>query len=346
MADHYQYLASLGMIVFVSAGAAWLLERWGLWRRPGGYLLCLGLLAILASLTFRQSQMYADSETLYRRTIAANPDCWLAHNNLGNIMANRRQFDEAIACCRRALALKPDSEEAHNNLGQALLGCGRLDEAIAHFHKALRIQPNYGQAHYNLAVALSRQGKMSEALAQRREVIRLCPNEVAVLNDTAWMLATCTDARIRDGAEAVELAERAANISGGRDATILGTLAAAYAEAGRFSEAVKTARPGPGPRRATETANVGRRLAATNRVVRDRPAVPPGTDNGTSLILDGNRSRRPPDRPRRHRRRRGGVATAWALRRLARSKPVNKFGLRKAVTGSARTPPNPSFPVR
>ena len=108
------------MIALASAGAALLLERWGLWRRPGGYVLCLGLLAILAGLTFRQSRMYADIETLYRTTIAANPDCWMAHNNLGLLLAGSGQFDEAIVEYRKALEIKPDYAAAHNNLGNAL----------------------------------------------------------------------------------------------------------------------------------------------------------------------------------------------------------------------------------
>ena len=96
-----------GSSLLASAGAALLLERWGLWRRPGGYVLCLGLLAILAGLSFRQSRMYADVETLYRTTIASNPDCWMAHNNLGLVLAGRGRIDEAIVEYQKALTIKP-----------------------------------------------------------------------------------------------------------------------------------------------------------------------------------------------------------------------------------------------
>jgi protein O-mannosyl-transferase len=411
VANHYQYLAGLGIITLVASGAALLLDRWGLWGRPGGYALCLVPLAILAGLTWQQSRMYSDLETLYRTTIAENPGCWMAHDNLGVVLArrgqadeamvhyrksmelkpdyiaaynnlgmaltDRGQFDEAIVYYRKALEIKPGDSESHNNLGLALAGRGRLDDAMAEYGKALDINPNYGEAHNNLGLALRSRGQLDEAMAEyrkaleinpdntaahnnlaaalaasgqlddaivhyrkalqlspqsvefhynlahalanrgefdemmaeygkaleikpdyaeahnnlgvalvgrgrleeaivhfqtalkikpdyaearnnlgvvqsrreeiskglaaRRESLRSRPNDLALLNETAWMLATDPNASIRNGAEAVELAERAARLSDGREAAIIGTLAAAYAEAGRFSEAVKTA---------------------------------------------------------------------------------------------------------
>ena len=100
VADHFQYLASLGIITLVSASAALALTRWRLWNRPGGYIMCLALLAILAGLTWQQSQMYADAETLYRTTIAENSDCWVAYNDLGKVLDDCGQVDEAVALFR------------------------------------------------------------------------------------------------------------------------------------------------------------------------------------------------------------------------------------------------------
>jgi len=117
--------------------------------------------------------MYTNIELLYQTTIDRNPECWLAHNNLGNVLEGR----------------------------------GQIDEAIAHYKKALEIKPNYAEAHNNLA----------------------------------WVLATCPKPSLRNGAAAVALAEGAAKLSGRQEPEILDTLAAAYAEAGRFSEAVQTA---------------------------------------------------------------------------------------------------------
>ncbi len=120
---------------------------------------------------------------------------------------------------------------------------GEVEEAIPHFEKALSLNPALADAHYFLGVALYYfRGEATAALAHWREVLRLDPNSVATLNQVAHVLAACPDASIRNGAQAVELAERARQISGGQDPALLDTLAAAYAEAGRFLDAIATAR--------------------------------------------------------------------------------------------------------
>ncbi len=163
VADHFQYLASLGIITLFSAGVALLLERAVGWGRIMGQMGCLALLAALAVLSWRQSRMYADIETLYRTTIDRNPDCWMAYNNLGNALAGRGRLDEAIAHYQKALEIKPDYAAAHNNLGLILVGRGQFDEAVAHFGKALEIQPGLAVAHYDLGTALAGRGRVDEA---------------------------------------------------------------------------------------------------------------------------------------------------------------------------------------
>ena len=158
VANHYQYLASLGPIILAAAGAALLFARWQPWPRRAGYAVSLVMLAVLAGLTWRQSQMYGDIETLYGKTIAENPDCWLAHGNLGVVLAGRGQVDEAIAHYRKSLEIKPDYALSHYNLGAAFAHLGRIDEAMAHYQKAVEIQPDYVEAHYNLGVAFVRRG--------------------------------------------------------------------------------------------------------------------------------------------------------------------------------------------
>ena len=177
----------------------------------------------------------------YRKALELKPDHAEAHNNLGFVLARRGRVDEALAEHQKALELKPDYAEAHNNLGIALAGRGRFDEAAAHFHKALELKPDYADARTNLDIARSDREEIVKALAGRRELLRSHPNDVAVLNDTAWVLATNPNASIRNGTEAVELAQRALELSGGREPAVFGTLAAAQAEAGRFAEAVETA---------------------------------------------------------------------------------------------------------
>ncbi len=123
----------------------------------------------------------------------------------------------------------------------ALLQKGKVDEAVPHFQKALQIDPRQVQTYYNLGAALYLQGKVTEALGRWREGLRMDPDYLPILNQTAWVLATCPKASVRNGPEAVELAERAVKVSAGPDPVLLDMLAAAYAEVGRFREAVQTA---------------------------------------------------------------------------------------------------------
>ncbi len=189
VANHYQYLASLGIITFVSAGIVLLLDRWRLSSRPAGYLLCLMLLAALATLTWRQSRMYADIETLYQTTIDENPACWMAHNNLGKPLAARGRRDEAMDHYRKALELKPDSELIHNNLGNALADRGQVDSAIVHYQKALEIQPDYAEAHKNLGNALARRGQVDSAIVHYQKALEIQPDFAEAHNNLGNALA-------------------------------------------------------------------------------------------------------------------------------------------------------------
>jgi tetratricopeptide (TPR) repeat protein len=179
----------------------------------------------------------------YQMALESNPDFAEVHNNLGVALARTGKVDDAIAHYRKAVDLNPEGAEFHTNLGVALVWKGNPDEAIAQFGQALKANPEFVEAHHSLGDAFYYlRGNAPAAMAQWREVLRLRPDYLAVLNQTAWLLATTPDANIRNGAEAVELAQRAARLSGGREPEVLGTLAAAYAEVGKFSEAIETSR--------------------------------------------------------------------------------------------------------
>jgi tetratricopeptide (TPR) repeat protein len=165
-----------------------------------------------------------------------------SHFNLASALAKRARYDAALAEYAKGLKLKPDYVEGRNNLGLLLAARGRDDEAIAHFQEALELKPDMANTRRNLALVLSQQGRIPEAIAQWREVIRLQPQSAVALSQLARLLATTPDASLRNASEAVELAGQAAKLSGGRDPNVLDALAAAYAEAGRFGEAVETAR--------------------------------------------------------------------------------------------------------
>jgi tetratricopeptide (TPR) repeat protein len=142
---------------------------------------------------------------------------------------------------QRALEIKPAYPEAHYNLGNFLAKQGRSTEAIEHFQKALEIKPDSTKVHYRLALALKHQGRFEAAIVHYKKVLELEPRPMLAENGLAWLLATCPDARLRNGDQAVELAQQAVQLSGGQHPEILDTLAAAYAEAGRFPEAVANA---------------------------------------------------------------------------------------------------------
>ena len=180
-----------------------------------------------------------------QKALLEEPEFAEAHYNLGIALVQKGRLDEAIVHYQKALVADPDSAEIHNNLGFALLRKGNFDEAATHFESAVAANPDFAEAHYNLGnVFYYFQGRIPEALAHWRSALRVDPDAVPVLNQTARVLATTPEASLRDGALAVTFAERAAQLSGRTNPAILDTLGAAYAEAGRFSDAVQVARRG------------------------------------------------------------------------------------------------------
>src|SRR5207237_2455813 len=142
VSDHFQYLASAGIITLVAAGAATLIARLKGFYRTAGSTVCVILLATLAALTWRHSQLFVNAEACYRATIARNPDCATAHTNLAGILLQQGRVAEAIEQDRRALALEPENALVHFNLSAALLQKGELGDATFHLQRALEIDPN------------------------------------------------------------------------------------------------------------------------------------------------------------------------------------------------------------
>jgi protein O-mannosyl-transferase len=177
----------------------------------------------------------------YQEALHINPGYADAHRNLGLALARKGRLDEAITHFQQALKIRPDFAGAHVNLGNVLLQKGRLDEAISQYQEALQIDPDNGDAQNNTGNVLLQKGNMNEAIAHFQKALQLQPANSGFQNNLAWLLATCPQAALRNGHKAVELAERANQLAGGENPTILHTLAAAYAETGRFSEAMETA---------------------------------------------------------------------------------------------------------
>ena len=342
VSDHFQYLASMGPLALVGAGITAGTDslKWKPFLRTAP---CGILLLLLGFLTWRQSAIYHNLVTLYGATLAKNPSCWMAHYNLGIVLRDQGETEQAIAHYRQAIALRPNYSEAHYNLGRALAEKGEVDDAIAHYERALAINPGDAEAHnnlgatlfltgrvdaaiaqyqkalairsdyseascnlanvllskgdidgaiagylacvaaspnqaeaqYNLASALLRKGRTDEAIdhyrktlelrpenadahtnlgsaflaknriqdaiAQYRNALAIAPENMAAQSNLAWLLATSADPSLRNGPEAVLLAEQASQHFGANRPVILRILAAAYAETGRFAEAAETA---------------------------------------------------------------------------------------------------------
>jgi tetratricopeptide (TPR) repeat protein len=201
VADHYQYLACIGPLALAAAGM-----KMGLGRvlQP---VLGAVLLIVLGILTWQQCEMYANAETLWQTTLRQNPNSWLAHNNLGTGLRQKGSVDEAIMHYQEALKIMPANESVHFNLARAFLQKGEISRAIAHFQSALEIEPADMEAQNNLA----------------------------------WLLATSAQPSLRNGEKAVQLARQANELAGGKNPVVVGTLAAALAETGRFADAVQKA---------------------------------------------------------------------------------------------------------
>ena len=181
----------------------------------------------------------------FEKALEAYPESADVHNNLGRALAMKDRLDDAMAEFQKAAELDPRSADARNNIGRILASKGRLEDAIPYFQKAVEIDPDFAEAHQFLGAALYyARGRVQEALAQWREALRVRPDFLPALNEAARVMATSSEAPARNGPEAVKLAEHAVELSGGQEAIYLDTLAAAYAEAGRFDEAVETARRG------------------------------------------------------------------------------------------------------
>jgi len=161
--------------------------------------------------------------------------------NLADALARKGRSDEAMVHYEEAIRLQPNYADAYYNRGNVLFAKGRIDEAIADWEKTLQIQPNDADAHTGLGNALLGKGSLQEAIAHYEKALALAPEDPHSRNNVAWVLATAPDASIRDGARAVGFAQAAVQLTGGREPRFLRTLAAAYAESGRFSEALAVA---------------------------------------------------------------------------------------------------------
>lgn len=265
VSDHFQYLPMIAVIAFTAAGLVKFLPS---------MIFRSGLLSALAVMTFARSEIISNNLNLWSDVLQKNPESFTAHNNLGCLMAANGKLDQAIEQFKLTLKFNPKNAPAHANLGRAFSLQHRYAEAEENFQAALKIKPADADIQEAYASSLAEQGRISEAIShlraatkteprvewelklagwlhatgsfreavgQYRTVLEREPDSVEALNNAAWLLATSPDEKIRNGTDAVKFAQRACSLTNEKNPMMLGTLAAAYAEAGRFDDAVAAA---------------------------------------------------------------------------------------------------------
>src|SRR6202035_1109338 len=156
-----------------------------------------------------------------------------------NALLKKGEVDEALVHYNRAVSEKPNDPDTRVALANALVSKGRIDDAMLHYRKLLEIQPDNAEGHNILGTVLIQQGRVKEAIEQWQETLVMHPENGNAKSNLAWVFATYPEESIRNGTRAVQLAEQAVQLSGGKNPIVLRTLAAAYAESARFKEAIE-----------------------------------------------------------------------------------------------------------
>jgi len=240
LADRYTYIPYIGLFIAIAWGAAEIARRSKFLKAlTWSVLLCA--LAVLVAATHRQTLHWRSTETLFRQAVAVTENNPMAREILAGALLEAGDLDEAEQHAGEALRLQPGFVEAEITLANILARRGNYEEAASRLAEVLRKNPRDWNTHFSLAQAFKLSGETARAIEQYRLGLRLKPEHPDALNNLAWILATHPDAALRNGSQAVELAERACALTRHRRPMLVGTLAAAYAEAGQFDKAIAAA---------------------------------------------------------------------------------------------------------
>lgn len=231
VADHFNYLPSMALLALVPA-AVMSVVRDGRGQRV---LLAAGAVG-LGALTWQQTKIYREIRTLWEDTLAKNPACWMAHNNLGTELGRQGRHKEVVAHYRAALQVKADYPDPHNNLGNELDRQGQTEAAMAEYFTAVKIQPTYSSARYNLALALMKLGRTDEAIREYQCVIEIHPHHA----DAHFNLGMVY---VRRGEFAAAIPHFTVALQSSRDPAAAHNLALALRKLGRTNEADRVVIP-------------------------------------------------------------------------------------------------------
>ena len=277
IADRFAYVPLIGLFIVIAWGVPDLVARWR-YKKIVLATTAMALLLTFTAATWFQNRYWQNSVTLfshnvnltqnnsvahnilgsalqqqgklieaishYAKALKINSNYAEAHNNLGYTLTRQNHYKEAIYHYNEALRINPTYTDAHNNLGTALIHQGNEKEAIYHYYEALKSNPKYAGAYYNLGKILLNRGKTEEAINFYRKALKFEPEMTQALYNLSWILAVYEDKKYRNGEEALKLSEKLCKITKYHEPLALDALAAAYAEAGRFKEAVLTAQKG------------------------------------------------------------------------------------------------------
>lgn len=241
MADRYTYIPLIGLFIAITWGAADILSGWR-YRRAIITIVPVVVIGACLTLAARQVRYWQNSVTLGRHALAVTVNNAPMEVVLGNGLVEQGRIKEATQHFAEALRISPDSAPALEDMALALAAQGKLPQAVDLCRAALKRHPRDVKLHHLLASTLLAQDKFSEAVAAYQMTLQVDPADSLAMNNLAWILATAPEARLRNGVAAVKLATKACRLTNYKTASFVGTLAAAYAEAGRFDDAIKTAR--------------------------------------------------------------------------------------------------------
>jgi protein O-mannosyl-transferase len=281
-ADRYTYLPQIGLYIAIT----WAVADWAASRRWQRAILTPVAMLAIAVLSWRalvHTSYWVDSETLFKHALAVTTNNDVAENNLGIVFLRQGKVDDAISLLQAAVDLRSDNSPAHENLAKALLQKGQVTDALIHYRKLLELQPDNIEVHNIVGTVLVQQGRAREGMEEWEKVLTIQPDNGNAMSNLSWIFATSPDESLRDGAKAVQLAEQAMRVSRGRIPILFRTLAAAYAENGRFVDAIQTAQRGVELANSQGNSGLATELQANIALYQEQqPLRDPSLTNGSS----------------------------------------------------------------